>query len=84
MRMIQMRCFMALKDYQQFKKHSKQVLCNKAKENRMKKMRKVFQAWGKSFQETKVKRDKEKFDGAVKTELQSISATYQKEIQSLR
>jgi hypothetical protein len=33
---------------------------------------------------TKVKRDKEKFDYAVKTELQSISATYQKEIDTLR
>ena len=32
----------------------------------------------------KVRRDKEKFDGSVKRELQSISATYQKEIETLR
>ena len=84
MRMIQMRCFLALKNYHEFKKHSKRVLENKSKENRITKMRQVFQAWGKSFAETKAKRDKEKFDHAVKVELQSISATYQKEIQQLR
>ena len=33
---------------------------------------------------SKVKRDKEKFDNAVKQELQSISAQYQKEIETLR
>jgi len=32
----------------------------------------------------KVQRDKEKFDRTVKEELQSISATYQKEIENLR
>ena len=33
---------------------------------------------------TKVQRDQEKFDYAVKQELQQISATYQKEIETLR
>ena len=47
-------------------------------------MRKVFQGWHKDHMSTKVKRDKEKFDFAVKIELQQISATYQKEIDSLR
>ena len=47
-------------------------------------MRSVFQGWVKSFKETKIKRDQEKFQKAVKEELQSISATYQKEIESLR
>jgi hypothetical protein len=47
-------------------------------------MRDVFQAWNKSFMASKVKRDKEKFDMAVKQELQSISAQYQKEIETLR
>ena len=50
----------------------------------MRQMRNVFQAWGKNFKETKVRRDKEKFDRTVKLELQSISATYQKEIETLR
>lgn len=47
-------------------------------------MRKVFQAWDKNFKQTKVQRDKEKFDKQVKVELQSISASYQKEIDTLR
>jgi len=47
-------------------------------------MREVFQAWHKNFKVAKVRRDKEKFDDAVKVELQSISATYQKEIETLR
>lgn len=47
-------------------------------------MREVFQAWQKNFKSTKVKRDKEKFDNAVKAELQTITATYQKEIETLR
>ena len=60
------------------------VLANKAKKDRVNKMRNVFQAWIKEFKSTKVRRDKEKFDHAVKVELQSISATYQKEIEMLR
>ena len=84
MRVIQMKCFLALKKYAEYKKHTKAVLENKKKARRVIQMRRVFQAWGKSFADTKVKRDKEKFDRAVKAELQSISATYQKEIQQLR
>ena len=84
LRNTQMKCFLALKGYLEFKKHSKTVLDNKGRTNRIKSMRNVFQAWNKSFKSTKVQRDKEKFDLAVKTELQSISATYQKEIESLR
>ena len=60
------------------------MLENKAKKDRIKKMRDVFQSWHKNFKVAKVRMDKEKFDRAVKTELQSISATYQKEIETLR
>ena len=49
MRMTMMRSFLALKNYREFKKHSKIVLANKSTENRLKKMRSVMQAWGKSF-----------------------------------
>ena len=38
----------------------------------------------KDFKVAKVRRDKEKFENSVKMELQSISATYQKEIETLR
>lgn len=84
MRAVTMKCFLALKNYRQFKLHSKAVLENKRRSNREKQMRKVFQGWVKSFKSTKVQRDKEKFDKQVKVELQSISATYQKEIETLR
>lgn len=84
MKVAQMRCFQALKGYRDFKKHTQAVLENKAKKDRIKKMRDVFQAWHKNFKVAKIKLDKEKFDRAVKTELQSISAQYQKEIETLR
>jgi hypothetical protein len=42
LRNTQMKCFLALKGYREFKKHSKAVLDNKSCENRMKSMRKVF------------------------------------------
>jgi hypothetical protein len=38
----------------------------------------------KDFKVAKVRRDKEKFENSVKMELQSISASYQKEIETLR
>ena len=60
------------------------MLSNKAAENRVKTQRRVFQGWVRSFKQTKEQRDKAKFDHAVKMELQSISATYQKEIETLR
>ena len=60
------------------------MLMHRAKTNRIKDMRKIFQAWHKNFKVVKIQRDKEKFDRTVKEELQSISATYQKEIENLR
>lgn len=57
---------------------------SRAKKNRIKDLRNIFQAWHKNFKVVKVQRDKEKFDRTVKEELQSISATYQKEIENLR
>ena len=69
MKVCQFKCFKALKEYREFKKHTKTILEHKSETNRVKKMRKVFQAWNKEFKSTKVRRDKEKFDYAVKTEL---------------
>lgn len=60
------------------------MLMHRAKTNRIKDLRRIFQAWHKNFKVAKVQRDKEKFDRTVKEELQSISATYQKEIENLR
>ena len=41
-KVIQIRCFQALKNYQLFKKHSKLILENKKKKLRIKNMRDVF------------------------------------------
>ena len=76
MKVVQMKCFRALKEYREFKKHSKAVLEHRNRVGKVNRMREVFQAWQKSFAQTKIKRDKEKFDNAVKAELQTISATY--------
>ena len=84
MKVSQMKCFRALKHYYEFNKYSKQVLLNKAKSSKVDNKRKVFQAWVKNFKESKVRRDQEKFDKSVKSELQAISGTYQKEIEMLR
>lgn len=56
-----MRCFKALKNYRDFKVYSKNVLENKTKTDRIKKMRNVFQAWMKYFKPMKIKLDEEKF-----------------------
>jgi len=84
MKTVQAKCFHALKNYWEFKKHSKVMLINKEKARKKTTLRRVFQAWHKDFKVVKVKRDQEKFDRAVKMELQSISAQYQKEIETLR
>lgn len=42
MKVVHMKCFRALKNHVQFKKHSKMVLENKGKKDRVKKMRNVF------------------------------------------
>ena len=69
MKVSQMKCFRALKHYYQFNKYSKQVLSNKARTSKVDQKRKVFQAWVRNFKESKVRRDKEKFDKSVKAEL---------------
>jgi len=69
MKVVQMKCFRALKEYREFKKHSKTVLEHRNRVGKVNRTREVFQAWQKSFKQNKVKRDKEKFDGAVKSEL---------------
>jgi len=75
-RTTQMRSFLALKKYWQFKKHSQIMLNDKARSHRKQFLRRVFQAWHKDFKVAKVKRDEIKFERAVKLELQSISSQY--------
>ena len=81
---MQVRCFNSLKKYWQFKKYAHQMLTHKKRQMRESKLRKVFQGWLKDFKTRKIQRDQAKFDTAVKRELQLMSATYQKEIESMR
>lgn len=81
---LQLKCFLALKQYRQWKKHSQAVLANKAKKFKQEHSRRVFQAWHKEFKVYKIQKDKEDFEKALKHEVQSISGTYSKEIDMLR
>ena len=47
-------------------------------------MRRVFSGWEKQYKEWKVVKNRDDFEKAVKLELQSICAQYNKEIESLR
>lgn len=44
----------------------------------------MFQAWQKNYRVWKEQKDKDDFQKAVKSEIQSISFQYVKEIESLR
>lgn len=83
-RALQLKCFLALKQYRGFKKHSRQVLEHKLKAYKQKKSRQVFQAWQAQYREWKIEKNKEDFEKQVKLEIQSIAANYSKEIETLR
>ena len=51
---------------------------------RKERTRQLWQAWVKEHLVWKVKNDKEKFERAVKLEVQNIGASYSKEIEMLR
>lgn len=83
-RTLQLKCFFALKKYWEFKRHSKIILADRAKHNKQLWTRQVFQAWVRHHQAFKKEKQKQRFDLAVKNEVQLISASYQKEIEMLR
>lgn len=56
----------------------------KARDNKTKLKRMVFQGWGKHWKEWKVKKAKEDFEFKLKEEMSIISAQYSKEIDTLR
>ncbi|CDW91294.1 UNKNOWN [Stylonychia lemnae] len=84
MKVLQFKCFNALKQYREFKKHSKNVLKHKLEQYRENTKRKVFLGWEKQYKEWKIIKNRDDFEKAVKTELQQICAQYSKEIESLR
>lgn len=84
LKVSQYKAFKALKNYAGFKKHTKNVLEMRARENKLKMKRKVFQGWGKHWKSWKIQKDKEDFDCKLKDEMSVISAQYSKEIDTLR
>lgn len=84
LRVVQHKAFLALKNYAGFKKHSKNVLEAKNRDNKLKMKRMVFQGWGKHWKEWKIKKSKEDFEFKLKEEMSIISAQYSKEIDTLR
>ena len=84
LRVTQYKAFLALKSYAGFKKHAKNVLNAKNRENKLKMKRMVFQGWGKHWKEWKIKKSKEDFEFKLKEEMSIISAQYSKEIDTLR
>ena len=81
---LQLKCLLALKNYTAWKRHSRQVLEHKLARFRKEKRRQVLQAWVKEHLVWKKQNDQEKFEKAVKLEVQNIAASYSKEIETLR
>ena len=68
-RTVMFRCFMQLKKYKEFKKHSKQMIAHKLARHKKERARAVFQAWQKHYKVWKVEKDKQDFQRAVKNEI---------------
>ncbi len=62
LRVTQYKAFKALKTYVGFKKHSKNILEAKDRENKLKDKRKIFQAWQKRWKLWKTQKSKDDFD----------------------
>lgn len=60
------------------------MLEHKIKQHNKLKKKQCFLGWEKQYKEWKIVKNKEDFDKAVKQELQTICAQYNKEIESLR
>ena len=78
---LQLKCFLALKQYREWKKHCKLVLAQKKRQFRENQSRKVFHGWQKHYKAWKIIKNKEDFEKALKSELQTIAAQYNKEIE---
>jgi len=84
LRVIQYKGFRALFEYMKWKKYVKVVMARKCKELKELRMKRALQAWQKDYKAWKVVKTREDFDNSVKTELKSICAQYNKEIDTLR
>lgn len=84
LRTVQFRCFLQLKKYREWKKHSRQMLAHRLANHKKERLRAIWQGWIKSHLTWREEKRKEDFKKAVKLEIQSISANYSKEIEMLR
>lgn len=84
MKVLQYKCFNALKLFRDFKKHSKTVLKLQLQRHKQNTRKRAFLCWEKHYRDWKIQKNKDDFDKAVKSELQHICAQYSKEIESLR
>jgi hypothetical protein len=81
---LQLKCLLALKRNRDWKKYSKQMLEHRLARYKKERTRQLWQGWVKEHLVWKQKNDKEKFERAVKLEVQNIAASYSKEIEMLR
>ena len=78
-----MKAFMGFKKYFEWKKYKKVLARKSQNEYRLKMQKLCFQGWGKNYKAWKALKDQERFEDAVKREVQSISTQYAKEIETL-
>lgn len=69
LRTVQFRCFLQLKKYRQWKKHSRQMVAHRLANHKKERMRALWQGWIKSHLVWREEKKKEDFKKAVKTEI---------------
>lgn len=84
LRTVQFRCFLQLKKYREWRKHSRQMVEHRLRNHKQQRLRQIWQGWIKSHMTWREEKKKEDFNKAVKLQIQSISANYSKEIEMLR
>jgi hypothetical protein len=83
LRLMQLKAFQGLKKYMEWRKYKKILTRRSQADFKLKLQRQCFQGWVKDYKKWKVNKDQEHFEASVKSELQSISAQYSKEIETL-
>jgi centrosomal protein POC5 len=83
-KVLQMKAFMSFKKYFEWKKYKKVLASKSQKDHRLKVSKLVFQAWQNDYKGWKEIKEQDRFEIAVKREVQSISSHYAKEIETLQ
>lgn len=69
LRTVQFRCFLQLKKYREWKKHSRQMLAHKLKNHKKERLRAIWQGWIKSHMTWREEKKSEDFKKAIKHEI---------------